>query len=182
MDIGTVLLSAGVAVITSAVTAYLTSKRKISQEHVKWRRELVLKSARVVDAKSARLADTSPAAAQNFAQQSAVGYLVIDEPEDVSKGVPKSAEARRKVFIPPNCRLVVGRCTPPADISLKDECASMKHAAISSDSAHVFVEDLDAKNGTWVNRDRVETASVQLNDGDVIRIGATRLRLSLLTK
>ncbi len=181
MDMGTVLLSAGVAVVTSAVTAYLTSKRKISQEHVKWRRELVLKSARVADAKPARLADTSPAAAQNFAKESAVGYLVIDEPEGVSQGVPKSAEAR-KVFIPPNCRLVVGRHTPPADISLKDECASMRHAAISSDSAHVFVEDLDAKNGTWVNRDRVQTTSVQLNDGDVIRIGSTRLRLSLLTK
>lgn len=170
MDIATVLLSAGAGVITSAVTAYLMSKLTISAEHEKWRRELVLRNARV--------ADTNPAFAQNSANQSAVGYLVIDEPKDV----PIGPEGRRKVFIPPNCRLVVGRCSPPADISVRDECASMKHAAISSDSAHVFVEDLDAKNGTWVNLDRVETTCVRLNDGDVVRIGSTRLRLYLLTK
>ena len=170
MDIGTVLLSAGVGIITSAVTAYLTSKLTISEEHEKWRRELVLKNARV--------ADTKPAAAQNLATQVAVGYLAIDEPE----GVPKSAEGRRKVFVPPNSRLVVGRCSPPADISVRDDCASMRHAAIYSDSAHVFVEDLDAKNGTWVNLNRVETTCVRLNDGDVVRIGSTRLRLYLLTK
>jgi pSer/pThr/pTyr-binding forkhead associated (FHA) protein len=170
MDIGTVLLSAGVAVITSAVTAYLTSKLTISQEHEKWGSERAVKYAEVVD--------TKPAVAQNLAKQVAVGYLVIDEP----KGVPISAEGRRKVFIPPNCRLVVGRCSPPADISVRDECVSMRHAAISSDSAHVFVEDLDAKNGTWVNLTRVETTSVRLNDGDVVRIGSTRLRLYLLTK
>jgi pSer/pThr/pTyr-binding forkhead associated (FHA) protein len=58
----------------------------------------------------------------------------------------------------------------------------MKHSAISSDSAHVFVEDLDAKNGTWVNLNRVEATCVRLNDGDVVRIGSTRLRLYLLTK
>lgn len=170
MDIGTVLLSAGVAVITSAVTAYLTSKLTISEEHEKWGSERAVKYAEGVD--------TKPAFAQNLAKQVAVGYLVIDEP----KGVPISAEGRRKVFIPPNCRLVVGRCTPPADISVRDECVSMRHAAISSDNAHVSVEDLDAKNGTWVNLNRVETTCVRLNDGDVVRIGSTRLRLYLLTK
>ncbi len=170
MDIGTVLLSAGVAVITGAVTAYLTSKLTISEEHKKWNRELALKYARVVN--------TNPSFAQSLAKQAAVGYLVIDEPE----GVPVSAEGPRKVFIPPNCRLVVGRCAPPADISVRDECASMRHAAIFSDSAHVFVEDLDAKNGTWVNHNRVETASVRLEDGDVVKIGSTRLRLHLHTK
>ncbi|MFZ0914782.1 MAG: FHA domain-containing protein [Candidatus Korobacteraceae bacterium] len=170
MDIATVLLSAGAGVITSAVTAYLTSKLTISVEHQKWGRERAVKDAEVVD--------TKPAFAQDLAKQLAVGYLVIDEP----KGVPIGAEGRRKVFIPPNCRLLVGRCSPPADISVRDECASVKHAAISSDSAHVFVEDLDAKNGTWVNLNRLETTCVRLNDGDVVRIGSTRLRLYLLTK
>ena len=170
MDIGTVLLSAGVAVMTSAVTAYLTSKLKTSEEHKKWNRELALKYARVVN--------TNPAFAQNLAKPAAVGYLVIDEPE----GVPVSAEGPRKVPIPPNCRLVVGRSAPPADIAVEDECASMRHAAISSDSVHVFVEDLDAKNGTWVNRNRVEATSVRLKDGDAVKIGSTRLRLQLHTK
>ena len=170
MDIRTVLLSAGVGAITSALTAYLTLKLTISKEHEKWARECAVKNAEVVD--------TKPAFAQSLAEQSAVGYLVIDEP----KGVPISAEGRRKVFVLPNCRLVVGRCTPPADISVRDECASMRHVAISSDSAHVFVEDLDTKNGTWVNRNRIEATRVRLNDGDVVRIGSTRLRLYLLTK
>jgi FHA domain len=170
MDIGTVLLSAGVAVMTSAVTAYLTSKLEISEEHKKWNRELALKSARVVN--------TGPVFAQNLAKPAALGYLVIDGPE----GVPVSAEGPRKVPIPPNCRLVVGRNAPPADISVGDEWASMKHAAISSDSAHVFVEDLGAKNGTWVNHNRVEATSVRLKDGDVVKIGSTRLHLQLHTK
>jgi pSer/pThr/pTyr-binding forkhead associated (FHA) protein len=170
MDIGTVLLSAGVAVTASAVTAYVTAKLTLSEEHEKWDRERAVKHTEV--------ADTKPAVAQNLAKPSAVGYLVIEEP----KGVPLNAEGPRKVFIPPNCRLVVGRCTPPADISVGDEFASMRHAAISSDSAHVFVEDLDAKNGTWVNRARVEATCVRLNDGDVVKVGSTRLRLHLLTK
>ncbi|MGA3054332.1 MAG: FHA domain-containing protein [Candidatus Korobacteraceae bacterium] len=156
--------------MTSAVTAYLTSKLKTSEEHKKWNRELALKYARVVN--------TNPAFAQNLAKPAAVGYLVIDERE----GVPVSAEEPRKVPIPPNCRLVLGRSAPPADISVGDEWASMRHAAIFSDSAHVFVEDLGAKNGTWVNHNRVEATPVRLKDGDVVKIGSTRLRLQLHTK
>lgn len=170
MDTGTVLLSAGVAVITGAVTAYLTSKLTISEEHKKWNRELALKYARVVN--------TKPAFAQNLAKPAALGYLVIGGPE----GVPVSAEGARRVPIPPNCRLVVGRSAPPADIAVGDEWASMKHAAIFSDSAHVFVEDMGAKNGTWVNHNRVEATSVRLKDGDVVKIGSTRLRLHLYPK
>ena len=64
MDIGTVLLSAGVAVMTSAVTAYLTSKLTISVEREKWGRERAVKDAEVVD--------TKPAFAQDLAQQFAV--------------------------------------------------------------------------------------------------------------
>lgn len=71
---------------------------------------------------------------------------------------------------------VVGR-DPASGIHLDgDEFASSRHARIDPAPGGVWVEDLGSTNGTFVNGERV-TGRVQLEPGDVLRVGETELRL-----
>ncbi len=60
------------------------------------------------------------------------------------------------------------------DVRLFDETASRRHATLSRVAGRVVLEDLGSGNGTKVNGTRVPRAI--LCDGDVIAIGAVRLR------
>lgn len=60
--------------------------------------------------------------------------------------------------------------------SLEDLAASRHHAEISAMGPSFLIKDLGSSNGTWVNRERIETH--QLVDGDEIRIGETTLTFS----
>ncbi len=79
--------------------------------------------------------------------------------------------------------MVVGRNTT-ADICLPDDGASREHARISfqgtseADSVVYAITDLGSTNHTFVNSEQVE--SVQLRDGDKIRIGDTVLKFVVL--
>lgn len=66
----------------------------------------------------------------------------------------------------------IGR-SPECAIFLDDVTVSRKHAVFSQNDDHWQIEDQGSLNGTFVNRDRVETA--QLRDGDEIQIGKYRL-------
>jgi hypothetical protein len=57
-----------------------------------------------------------------------------------------------------------------------DDFASARHARIDPRPDGVWVEDLGSTNGTFVNGERV-TAARLLQPGDVLRVGATELRL-----
>src|SRR5262245_20017812 len=61
-----------------------------------------------------------------------------------------------------------------ADLRLFDETASRRHATLRREGGRVLLEDLGSANGTTLQRARVERAV--LCDGDVIGIGAVRLR------
>lgn len=65
-------------------------------------------------------------------------------------------------------RLTIGR-VPGNDIVLKDMTVSRLHATIAVQGQKIFVSDQGSKNGTIVNGTKV--ASVQLKDGDTVRIG-----------
>jgi two-component system response regulator HydG len=60
------------------------------------------------------------------------------------------------------------------DVRLFDETASRRHATLSRVAGRVVLDDLGSGNGTRVNGTRVPRAI--LCDGDVIEIGAVRLR------
>lgn len=68
--------------------------------------------------------------------------------------------------------LVCGR-DPNSDVFLNDVTVSRKHARIVRESDHFLLEDLWSLNGTFLNRQRVQTA--ELNSGDEIQIGKFRL-------
>ena len=90
MSAETVIISAIVGIVTSAITAYITTCFKMKEEKTKWRREFALKYAEAQATDSVR--------AQKMAVQFAVGVL-IKNPE---------TQKRARVFVPPNCRLIAG--------------------------------------------------------------------------
>ena len=69
-------------------------------------------------------------------------------------------------------RVEIGR-SPSADVFLDDVTVSRSHAVLSRDERGYVIEDRGSLNGTYVNRRRVEKAT--LEDGDEVQIGKYRL-------
>ena len=68
---------------------------------------------------------------------------------------------------------VIGR-DPDVAIRLDGPTVSRRHARVIVTADATWLEDLDSKNGTFRGNDRVESR-VQLEDGDLIRIGSLSL-------
>lgn len=64
---------------------------------------------------------------------------------------------------------------PDSDIFLDDVTVSRRHAEFHRESGLFTVRDVGSLNGTYVNRERVETAT--LSNGDEVQIGKFRLVL-----
>jgi pSer/pThr/pTyr-binding forkhead associated (FHA) protein len=69
-------------------------------------------------------------------------------------------------------RLTVGR-RPDSDIFLDDVTVSRDHAILVKRSGDYFLDDCGSLNGTYVNRQRIE--SHKLSDGDELQIGKYKL-------
>jgi len=63
------------------------------------------------------------------------------------------------------------------EISLDDKKVSRKHAKVFREGDSVILEDMGSRNGTFVGEDRITRAV--LRDGDVFRVGATKVRVRL---
>lgn len=68
--------------------------------------------------------------------------------------------------------LVVGR-DDRAEIQILDQGVSRRHAEVFRVGEMHFIRDLDSRNGTYVNEDRI--SEELLRDGDEVRIGSTML-------
>ena len=62
---------------------------------------------------------------------------------------------------------------PDSEIFLDDVTVSRRHAVFDRQGATFTVSDVGSLNGTYVNRDRIDT--VQLKDGDEVQVGKYRL-------
>ena len=62
---------------------------------------------------------------------------------------------------------------PDSDIFLDDVTVSRRHAEFRREGGEFVVIDVGSLNGTYVNRDRID--SVALRDGDEVQIGKYRL-------
>jgi pSer/pThr/pTyr-binding forkhead associated (FHA) protein len=62
---------------------------------------------------------------------------------------------------------------PESDIFLDDITVSRRHAEIVREGGHYLVRDVGSLNGTYLNRERVESAP--LADGDELQIGTFKL-------
>ncbi|MCC2959343.1 FHA domain-containing protein [Massilia sp. IC2-278] len=58
-----------------------------------------------------------------------------------------------------------------------DEFVSREHASIRYDAGHLYLQDLDSANGTYLNGQRVGSSAMPLAPGDQIRLGRTTLQL-----
>jgi pSer/pThr/pTyr-binding forkhead associated (FHA) protein len=75
-------------------------------------------------------------------------------------------------FVPQGERTLIGR-SPDCAIFLDDVTVSRRHAVLVERDGRWFVEDQGSLNGTFVNRERVESA--ELSDGDELQVGKYRL-------
>ena len=73
--------------------------------------------------------------------------------------------------------LTVGRASGNSITLPSDGFVSSRHARFETLRGAVWLVDLDSKNGTLVNGERIEGRR-RLRDGDVVRIGETEMRLS----
>jgi pSer/pThr/pTyr-binding forkhead associated (FHA) protein len=62
---------------------------------------------------------------------------------------------------------------PDSEIFIDDVTVSRRHAVFRRTATGYDVSDVGSLNGTYVNRDRID--SVELNDGDEVQIGKYRL-------
>jgi len=107
------------------------------EERVKWNRDFSIKYAETQSTDKPR--------AQRMATQVGIGVLIFEDLQ---------THERQKVFLPPNCRLIVGR-SPDCDIFADEPTLSMKHFALFADEAKVYIEDLGAANSVFLNGERV---------------------------
>jgi pSer/pThr/pTyr-binding forkhead associated (FHA) protein len=77
--------------------------------------------------------------------------------------------------LPLDRAVVLGR-DAAADVVLDDPRVSRRHARITPSEGGVVVEDLDSRNGTFVNREQIH-APVAAKPGDDLLLGTTVLEL-----
>ncbi|MCL5734564.1 MAG: FHA domain-containing protein [Actinobacteria bacterium] len=77
--------------------------------------------------------------------------------------------------VPQNAPLTLGR-SDNADVSLSHPQVSRAHARVTRQGAELIVEDLGSSSGTYVNGQLVKRRA--LGEGDIVRIGTSRLVLA----
>lgn len=75
----------------------------------------------------------------------------------------------------PMTKTVIGGRSPDCSLEVPDPNASRQHARFVWDGAEVTVVDNGSSNGTFVNDQRI--TSHRGKDGDVVRLGETRIRI-----
>ena len=73
-----------------------------------------------------------------------------------------------------------GRCKPPCDVQVttQDRYVSGKHVCFEKKGNAVYIKDLNSKNGTWLNGQRVSSC-VRIRRGDVLKIGRSEFKIYL---
>jgi len=74
---------------------------------------------------------------------------------------------------------IIGRSSR-SSIILQDAGVSRQHCRIGVHDSGLMIEDLNSKNGTWVNGEAIR-AKALLADGDMIQIGRTTLKVRIET-
>ena len=71
----------------------------------------------------------------------------------------------------------VGRASTNV-ITIDDPAVSLEHALITRRDLAWWLEDLNSRNGTYLNEHRLETAAV-ITSGDIISVGHTQFQINI---
>ena len=82
--------------------------------------------------------------------------------------------------VPAGEAAVIGRSRRAGIRLERDSKISREHVKVEASVSGVRVLDLQSRNGTWVNQESLTTAIVR--DGDEVRLGRTRIRVSILSQ
>jgi len=77
-----------------------------------------------------------------------------------------------ETFRPAGERTMIGR-SPDCDVFLDDVTVSRKHALLVREGRTFRIEDQGSRNGTFVNRRRIDSSPIE--NGDELQIGKYRL-------
>lgn len=124
----------------------------------------------------AALSDPAPARASGEAQPAPVGPTAAVAPAAYPSLVIRSGVHAGKIVPLLPMTMSIGR-EHDNNVELKDPEVARYHARVLYADGRYMVEDLESSTGTWVNGER--QTRVVLNDGDVVRIGATELVFEL---
>jgi hypothetical protein len=97
---------------------------------------------------------------------------LVSELEGPALVVRQGGGRAGETFRPAGERTRIGR-SPDCDIFLDDVTVSRNHAVLTERDGGYTVEDQGSLNGTFVNRRRIDTAS--LENGDELQIGKYRM-------
>lgn len=114
-------------------------------------------------------------------RQHAEAAVVAAAPQPVPAAAPgRGRRLRLRIIEPEEARgatydlpeeVTVGRA-PGCGVRVDDAYTSSLHARLSRREGALWIEDLGSTNGTWVNAQRVTTAT-RLGRGDLVQVGGT---------
>ena len=109
-----------------------------------------------------------------------VTQLLFPEPGEEKLLVLRTLkEPARDYQMPLRSALVAGKSSQSSDLVIEDDPAvSRHHCRFSLEDGAVFLEDMQSRNGTWLNRHKI-SGKEKVSSGDRIRIGDTELELEI---
>ena len=118
----------------------------------------------------------SPSDPETLVQRGADGPVGDRPPRSFVLTVASGPESGRRFAIDPlhAFRVLIGQ-SDACTVKLSDRQVSRRHAALEARGDVLRLTDLDSTNGTFVDRVRVYAAD--LSGGELVRVGATTLRV-----
>jgi pSer/pThr/pTyr-binding forkhead associated (FHA) protein len=97
-----------------------------------------------------------------------IGHLLDQLPEGVGMLIVRRGPNAGSTFVLDEDSTTIGR-DPESDIFLDDVTVSRHHAVIERSDGHYEVRDSGSLNGTYIDRERIETA--KLGDMSELQVG-----------
>ena len=95
--------------------------------------------------------------------------------DNVNKPKSQADNSKLVELLKAKGRVVIGR-SEDADITIKDNVVSRRHAQITHEGDNYFIRDLNSTNGVFVNGKRIRSRT-QITANDEIRIGLSIFRI-----
>lgn len=100
--------------------------------------------------------------------------------QEHKQGVLRALHTETATFYPLHTVTSLGRAPTNTIVFADDDTTSLEHALVTWRAGKWWIEDLDSRNGTFLNGEIINGAVV-ISAGDIIEIGQAQLRFELGT-